>query len=74
MQAALAASRDSKVRLRHVSFLRLAHRLSATALSRQQPVLPTESPTSLAAAQPASRAPVYCEPLSELNRFPLSSD
>ena len=63
MQATLAASRDSNARLWYISFLRLAQRLSATALSRQQPVRPTERRTPLAEAHAASWALVYCEPL-----------
>ena len=62
MQASLAASRVSNVLRWHVSFLRLAHRLSATALSRQQPVRPAERRTSLAEAHAASAALVHCEP------------
>ena len=63
MQATLAASRDSNARLWYISFLRLAQRLSATALFRQQPVRPTERRTPLAEAHAASWALVYCEPL-----------
>ena len=53
-----------------IHFMRLAQRLSATALSRQQPVRPTERRTPLAEAHAASRALVYCEPLSEWNIAP----
>ena len=70
MQATLASSRVSNVLRWYISFLRLAQRLSATALSRQQPVRPTESLTPLAAAHAASWALVYCEPLSEWNIAP----
>ena len=68
MQANFASSRVADVLLRYISFLRLAQRLSATALSRQQPVRPTERRTPLAEAHAASWALVYCEPLSELSR------
>ena len=70
IQASLAASRVSDALRWHASFFRLVHRLSATALSRQQPVRPTERRTSLAEAHAASRAPVCCEPRSERDTAP----
>ena len=62
MQANFASSRAADVLLRCISFLRLAQRLSATASSRRQPVLPTERRTSFSRARPARRELVYWLP------------
>ena len=63
MQANLASSLVVNVLLWYISFLRLAHRLSATALSLQHPVRPTGSLTPFLWAHSASRALVYRPPL-----------
>ena len=48
----------------HVSFLSVAKKDSATALSWQEPVRPTEGLTPLASAHPAGRRLVYWAPRS----------
>ena len=70
MQANSASSRAADALLRHISFLRLAQRLSATASSRRQPVLPTERRASSSRAHPARREPVHRLPRSERKTAP----
>ena len=58
----------------YMLFLSVAKNDSATALSRQLPVRPTDSLTPCSSAQRARSLDVYCEPLSPLSRCRLSAD
>lgn len=60
--ALLASARVGQLLREYISFLSVAKKDSATALSWQEPVRPTESLTPLASAHPASRRLVYWAP------------
>ena len=65
MTALRASSRVGHLRRLYISFFSVPKNDSATALSWQLPVRPTESLTSCASAQPARSLLVYWEPRSE---------
>ena len=60
--ALLASARVGQDLSEHVSFLSVAKKDSATALSWQEPARPAESLAPLASAHPASRRPVHWAP------------